>query len=211
MGRIYCVMGKSATGKDHIYRALLEDASLRLTPIVLYTTRPQREGEINGKEYYFTDISNLERLRAAGRIIEERVYATVSGDWYYFTADEGQIDPEKEDYLTIGTLDSYEKLKNYFGPEAVCPVYIETGDAQRLMRAISREQKQKTPKFREVCRRFLADEEDFSEQKLEKAGIVRRFANNTEIEDCIQEVRRYIMIPRSKAHGTLQACLRGCQ
>ena len=145
MGMIFCVMGKSATGKDHIYRALLADESLRLSPIVLYTTRPQREGETNGKEYFFTDTEHLEALRIAGRIIEERVYATVFGNWYYFTADEGQIDPEKNDYITIGTLQSYEKLKAYFGPERICPVYIEADDAIRLRRAIRREEKQAYP------------------------------------------------------------------
>ena len=198
MGRIYCIMGKSATGKDHVYRALLLDPSLGLRSIVLYTTRPMREGETEGKEYFFTDTAHLEALRAKGRIIEERVYATVFGDWYYFTADEGQIDLSAGDYLIIGTLSSYIKLKRYFGEENVCPVYIETEDGLRLKRSIRREEKQAVPSYREVCRRFLADEEDFSEEKLRSAGIRKRFSNNTELQTCIDAVRKMMEEDRRK-------------
>ena len=43
-------------------------------------------------------------------------------------------------------------------------------------------------RFTELCRRFLADCDDFSEEKLAAAGIVRRFSNNGDIEDCINEI-----------------------
>ena len=55
MGRIFCLMGKSSTGKDTIYKELLEEKKLDLHKIVPYTTRPIREGEKNGEEYFFTD------------------------------------------------------------------------------------------------------------------------------------------------------------
>ena len=47
-------MGKSASGKDSIYKKIRERLS-ELKPIVIYTTRPIREGEREGVEYYFTD------------------------------------------------------------------------------------------------------------------------------------------------------------
>ena len=53
MGKIFYIMGKSATGKDHLYEALAGREELRLNPIVLYTTRPIRSGEQNGREYFF--------------------------------------------------------------------------------------------------------------------------------------------------------------
>ena len=53
MGKIFCVMGKSATGKDTIYQRLLHKKELNLQKIVPYTTRPIREGEEHGREYYF--------------------------------------------------------------------------------------------------------------------------------------------------------------
>ena len=55
------------------------------------------------------------------------------------------------------------------------PLYIEVDDGLRLSRALERERKQTEPKYAEMCRRFLADCEDFTEEKIAEAGIVRRF------------------------------------
>ena len=92
---------------------------------------------------------------------------TVYGIWKYFTADDGQICLAESDYLMIGTLEAYEQIRNYFGTDKVCPVYVEVDDGLRLQRALDRERAQDQPKYAEMCRRFLADEEDFSEENLE--------------------------------------------
>lgn len=55
MGKIYYLMGKSASGKDHIYEHLIQETALDLKPFVLYTTRPIRSGEQDGREYFFVD------------------------------------------------------------------------------------------------------------------------------------------------------------
>ena len=193
MGTIFYIMGKSASGKDHIYTALLARKELNLKPIVLYTTRPMRQGEENGREYYFSDERHLEELRKAGRIIEERCYQKVRGPWYYFTADEGQIDLKKSDYLGIGTLESYEQMVRYYGRKVMVPVYIEVDDGIRLERALRRERKQKQPQYEEMCRRFLADQKDFSREKTARAGITRRFENNGTIQECIDEIAGFIL------------------
>lgn len=192
MGKIFYIMGKSASGKDHFFEALLRDPKLGLKPMVLYTTRPIRSSERNGREYFFVDEEKLVKLRLAGRIIEERVYQTIAGPWYYFTADEGQIDLDGGNYLGIGTLESFGKMKEYFGEERICPIYVETEDGIRLGRALKREEKQDPPAYAEMCRRFLADCEDFSEDRLKAAGIVRRFENNGAFEDCLREIAGYI-------------------
>ena len=197
MGRLFYIMGKSATGKDHVYRDLLKDTGLDLTPLVLYTTRPIRAGETDGKEYYFTDEAGLARLRREGKIIEERVYQTVQGPWYYFTADDGQLRLKEKDYLGIGTLESYEKLLEHFGIDVMVPLYIETEDGLRLERAMKREKKQNPPRYDEMCRRFLADCEDFSEEKVLHAGIGHRFLNNDRpLDEVTEEVKTYILEKR---------------
>ena len=192
MGKIFYIAGKSSSGKDTIYRRLLDCTDLRLETLVPYTTRPIRDGEENGREYFFTDEAELERLRAEGKIIEERMYSTFYGPWYYFTADDGQIDLVKHDYLGIGTLESYLKLKAYFGEQAMVPLYVEVDDGLRLSRALERERKQTEPKYAEMCRRFLADCEDFTEEKIAEAGIVRRFFNNSTPEDCFSEIQNFV-------------------
>lgn len=192
MGKIFYLMGKSASGKDHIYEYLKQQEALELHPMVLYTTRPIREGEQDGREYFFTDEEKLEELRKSNKIIEERMYQTVHGPWYYFTADDGQVDLEKNNYLGIGTLESYLKLKEYYGEDALCPLYVEVEDGIRLERALKRERKQQQPKYAEMCRRFLADCEDFSEEKIEQARIRKRFYNNGVIEDCFSEIQNFV-------------------
>lgn len=191
MGRIFCVMGKSATGKDTIYQRLLHKEELNLKKIVPYTTRPIREGEIEGREYHFCQESDVERLDKEGRIVELRAYDTVYGIWKYFTVDDGNIQLDEESYLLIGTLEAYVKIRDYFGAEKVTPIYIEVEDGERLMRAISREKEQDIPKYEEMCRRFLADAKDFSEENLAEAGIEKRFINLS-LEDTIAEIENYI-------------------
>lgn len=190
MSRIYYIMGKSASGKDTFYRAL-QECFPELRTITLYTTRPAREGEKDGGEYHFVTEEALERLRAAGKLIEQRTYQTVFGPWHYATVDDGNLDPGRADYLAIGTLESYGRMRKYFGEDAVVPLYIEVEDGERLKRAIAREETQEQPCYGEVCRRFLADSEDFSEENLAAAGITRRY-RNTDQSQCLEEMKREI-------------------
>ena len=190
MGKIYCVMGKSSSGKDTVYKKLKEQyKEFRL--IVPYTTRPIREGEKDGVEYYFVDPEQFRAMKEDGKVIESRSYNTKCGIWTYFTADDGQIDLSAADYLLIGTLVSYQALREYFGEEAIVPVYLEVEDGLRLARALERERRQEKPKYAEMCRRFLADEEDFSEENLIKSGITERFGNE-DFTECLNKIPRYI-------------------
>ena len=191
MGKIYYLMGKSASGKDHIYEHLIQETALDLKPFVLYTTRPIRSGEQDGREYFFVDEKRLSELREAGKIIEERMYSTVQGPWYYFTADDGQIDLDRSSYLVIGTLESYIQMKQYYPEGVLCPIYVEVEDGERLTRALEREKKEAFPRYAELCRRFLADCEDFSEEKIREAEIERRF-ENVNFQICLAEIENYM-------------------
>ena len=191
MGKLFYVIGKSATGKDTIFRELLEKAELGLKPLVLYTTRPMRAGEEQGVQYHFTDEAGLRKLETVGRVIELRSYDTVYGVWKYFTADTEATDLAQQDYLGIGVLESYLALRDYYGAERVVPLYIEVEDGERLQRALDRERAQQEPKYAELCRRFLADSEDFAEEKIAEAGIEKRFRNR-DLKESIEEISEYI-------------------
>ncbi len=192
-GRIFLLMGKSTSGKDTVYKNLIADEELNLKKVVPYTTRPRRSGETDGVQYFFKTEEDYLALKAEGKIIEERTYHTNYGEWRYFTADDGQIDLSSGDYLVIGTLESYCYIRDYFGKEKVEPLLIDVEARVRLQRAMHREEKQENPRYDEMCRRFLADEEDFSEDKIKDAGITRRFTNNDKIEDCINSIRARIL------------------
>ncbi|MCR5144518.1 MAG: guanylate kinase [Lachnospiraceae bacterium] len=191
MGKIFCIIGKSSTGKDTIYKRILEDKSLGLKQIVSYTTRPIRAGEVDGIEYHFCTEQEKEDLRSAGKVIEIRSYNTVHGAWNYFTVDDDQVDLSKNNYLIIGTLVSFVKIREYYGKDVVIPIYIEVEDGIRLTRALEREKKQESPKYEEMCRRFLADAKDFSEENMKKAGIDKVFENKN-LDDIENEIVGYI-------------------
>lgn len=187
MAKIYFVLGKSCSGKDTIFRRLKDDKTLGLKTVVGYTTRPMRAGEQDGVEYFFVDAKKLEELKRNGKVIECRDYDTVHGVWSYFTVDDGQIELENGDYLYIGTLESYEKMVEYYGKDTVIPIYIQVETGERLWRAVNRERSMSEPKYAELCRRFLADEEDFREENIEKAGINKRY-ENVDLEECIAQI-----------------------
>lgn len=187
MSKLFIIIGKSATGKDTIYKRLLDDKDLNLKSVVMYTTRPIRLSETNGVEYFFVDEDKLNELEKQNKIIEHRFYNTVHGIWHYFTVNDGQIDLDRYNYLMLGTLNSYGQIRDYFGEDKVIPIYIEVEDGIRLMRALLREQKQDKPKYAELCRRFLADDEDFSEENIARYGITKRYIN-MDIDKCVQEI-----------------------
>lgn len=184
-------MGKSASGKDTIYRRLIGEKEFDFRTLVPYTTRPMRSGEENGKDYFFTDEEGLLKLQQEKKVIELRTYQTVLGSWHYFTVDDGQVDLAQYDYLMVGTLESYRALRDYYSAEKVVPIYVAVDDGLRLQRALDRERAQDEPKYAELCRRFLADEADFSAEKLLEAGIERTF-DNTALEECLEQIRAFV-------------------
>ena len=192
MGKMVYLMGKSSTGKDTVYKELLAKEELKLNKVVPYTTRPIRAGEEQGEAYFFTDEDGYRMLEAQGKVIEARAYHTYHGLWRYFTVDDGSIDLKNHNYIIIGTLESFVKTVQYFGKDKVIPVLLEVDDGDRLQRALDRERRQDEPKYQELCRRFLADAEDFSEEKQEEAGITRKFSNDN-LEKCLSEIEDYLL------------------
>ena len=181
-------MGKSASGKDTIFKRLYKECP-RTKRLITYTTRPIRDGEENGVDYHYVDESVIEDYRKQGRLIEMRSYNTVQGLWIYATIDDCSVNLENRNYIIIGTLDSYKKIKEYYGAENVVPIFIELNDGIRLQRAINREMMQEKPQYAELCRRFLADEEDFSPMKLEAAVITKKYVNE-DLNKCIMEIKK---------------------
>lgn len=191
MGKIFCIMGKSATGKDTIYKRLLTDPDLNLNKIVTYTTRPIRAGEKPGEEYFFIDEAEADRLASLGKIVEMRAYNTVHGVWKYMTVEDESLDVSKGNFLVIGTPESFRQCREHFGEGVMVPVLVTVDDGARLERALKRERKQANPKYEEMCRRFLADAKDFSAEKLAEAGIDSSF-ENVDFETCYKEIAAFI-------------------
>ena len=191
------IIGKSATGKDTLYHRVVSDLQGEICEITMYTTRPIRSGEVDGGQYFFVNEDRYFELLNLGKIIEERAYNTIYGIWRYFTVDDGQFNLNEKNYIMMGTIEVYEKLKEYFGEPYVVPIYVEVENGVRLERALSRERAQREPKYTEMCRRFLADEQDFSEEKIEKAKISKRY-QNINLETCLEEIIKDIRFEINK-------------
>ena len=192
MGKIFFILGKSSSGKDTIFQKIKENNELGLKTVVGYTTRPMRENEVDGEEYFFVDRDRLEELKNEDKVIESRDYNTVHGIWSYFTVDDGQIDLDQDNYLYIGTLESYEQVRNFYGEDKVITIYIEVEQGERLRRAVLREIEQSEPKYEELCRRFLADEQDFREEEINRLGIKKKYMNE-DLDTCVDEIVKDIM------------------
>lgn len=198
-GRLFCLLGKSCTGKDTLYKMLMADPECALKSYVTYTTRPMRLGEVDGEDYFFVPVQKLEDFKVQGRLIEERIYNTVHGPWHYATVDDHQLEDACGDYLSIVTLEAFNRLKAYFGDQAIIPLYIDVPDAILLRRAMERTEKDHQPNYHELCRRFLADAKDFSEEALIQAGIGPEFIfKNVDLQDTFMHLKAAIIATRSK-------------
>lgn len=194
MKKIFVVMGKSSSGKDTLFKELIKASEdLNCTPYVPYTTRPMREGEENGVDYFFVNEDEFNSLIFENKMIEHRCYNTVHGIWKYGTVNDKQFETDSN-ILIILTLEGYNSLLNakIVSQTNIIPIYIEVEDGERLSRALSRERAQKQSKYKELCRRFIADSEDFSEDNLKKSNIIIRFQNDN-FENCLKSIKDYIL------------------
>ena len=163
MGKLFVLIGKSASGKDFLMSQILIDCP-HIKRLASYTTRPPRKGEENGREYFFVSDSFFEEKRREGKVVEERVKKTLKGEARYGTIAEGE-NFVGSSYIAIKDPEGAERLKEYYGEDNVVIILVTVDDGIRLMRAITREMSQQVPQYAELCERFLSDEEDFKEVK----------------------------------------------
>ena len=194
IGKIFMITGPSSSGKDAIYNGLREIFKDKLMPIVMYSTRPRRNGEINGREYHFIDDNKLKKLE--NKIIESRVYDVIvdnnSALWTYATVDDGTINLNKNNYIMVGPLKSVASMRKYFDDNRIIPFFIEVDQSIRIERAIAREQNG-NHNYNEMCRRWLADMEDFSKSKIEEAEYIFKVYNNSDLDSVLFNITKIII------------------
>lgn len=193
MGKIVILMGASNSGKDTIFARLIKENPYQLQKIVLCTTRPIRDGEVEAREYYFKTLLQMEEMKRQNQIIELRSYNTMHGIWHYFTGTQN-IDLTQNNYITINTLVGYDQFITYYGKDHILPILLQVDDGVRLQRALDRERTQANPKYEEMCRRFLADAKDFSLENIQKRNIPQDniIDNSNDFEDTLQEVNKVL-------------------
>lgn len=182
MNRIFCLVGKSCSGKDSLCARILERHP-ELVPVIPHTTRPRRTGEADGQQYHFVTQEQLRQYEAEGRVIEKREYHTVQGLWTYFTL-RFALDAHR---LLITTLEGATALMDCYGPDKVQMVYLHVDDHTRLLRCLEREECQEHPDYTELCRRFLADQEDFSQERLAQFPALHTINTREPLECCLAQ------------------------
>jgi len=151
--QVVALIGKAGAGKDTIQRATCKAHPDIFNPIISCTTRPPREGEIDGEAYHFLTLNEFTRKVLNGEMLE----ATEFRDWFYGTSIEA-LAPDK---INLGVFNPAGISALLESPDiAVTVVYVNASDKERLMRYLSRED---NPDCAEMCRRYFTDEEDFAD------------------------------------------------
>ena len=181
MKRLFMICGEAGTGKDTILRKVVSSAPAHFNEIVSYTTRPPREGEIDGINYHFVTGDKFAEMVVNGEMIE----ASVFNDWCYGTAKSTMVD----DKINIGVFNPegiYSILESSFSEDSeITPFRVVASDKQRLIRQLNREQ---YPDINEIIRRYSTDNNDFLDLDFYYIPLV----NETEkdIQDAVDRILR---------------------
>ena len=155
MKYIIALFGKSSSGKDTILK-YLKNKYPTINSIIHCTTRPKRDYEKEGEDYFFLSYSDFTKKVINGDMIEAYSF----NNWFYGTENKDI----KEDTLNIGVF-NLESLKCLSQQDInILPIYVEASDKIRLLRSLNREE---NPDCNEICRRFIADEKDFNLNNLD--------------------------------------------
>jgi guanylate kinase len=171
---IIALIGKSASGKDSLLHQIVAE-NPNLNKIVNYTSRPQREGEIDGVDYRFVNKSEIYDLIFGHRML---LY-TWFNHWFYGTP----ISTLSRDKINIGIFNPAGIQELYEDEDVDLQVYyITASDKTRLLRQLDREE---NPDIKEIIRRWQTDDEDFADLPFEYTEI----SNDGTIEEALTQLR----------------------
>lgn len=173
--KILALFGKSASGKDTIQNYIVENYPTLTNKVVSCTTRPPRQGEQEGIDYYFLNSEQfLQRVNN-----QDVLEYTTFRNWYYGTTID-QLDKSK---INVGVFNPGGIRHLLADPRLdVKAIYVQASGKIRLLRSLNREA---SPDCREICRRFLTDEEDFKDLSDIEYDIWDN--NKTEADSAISE------------------------
>ena len=133
-GVAFLVGGPSGAGKTTLVHMALQNPNIRhlLSPYVLYTTRPMRDGEINGVDYLFISTEEFEDMVQQGKI-----FYTIKYDRHQYGYSVKLIDDlaNGESFIVIvGPSDATRTLQGTL-PHAVL-IWVDVSDPEMLKRRL---------------------------------------------------------------------------
>ena len=179
---ILILTGKTCSGKNAVSDKLINEHGFHR--VITYTTRPMRNGEVNGETYHFVNTDDFMQKMKSGFFAEWKAYTTTEGVWYYGTAME---DLEKADDKTVVILtpDGYRDIKGKVDCKVVS-IYLYANNATIKKRLMVRGDDPK-----EAERRVLHDNEDFKGIENEVDRIVYNNESDT-IDGAVQKILKYV-------------------
>ena len=179
---VLALFGKSGAGKDTILKASCAAHPDTLHPIVSCTTRPPREGEVDGVDYHFLTPDDFTTKALKGEMLEVSRFR----DWFYGT----ELSTLSADKINIGVFNITGINSLLENPSLnVIPIEIYCDDKVRLIRCLNRETK---PDCSEICRRFFTDKEDFAHLNFYYGVVMSEECNSNDIYEC-QSYPRYML------------------
>lgn len=192
---IIAICGKAGAGKDTLLRKIMqiENTKMFLHEIVSCTTRPPREGEVDGVNYHFMTNEEFAQKILKGEMLE----ATIFNDWCYGTA--------------LQSLDVNKVNIGVFNPEGIETLlqdfrinlrayYVDVPGKERLIRQLNREE---SPDVDEIIRRYKADEEDFMDLDFNYYTVFNDDKKNTMIETASDIIHYALSVPRTQGQEQL--------
>ena len=176
MGINIVVLGGTGVGKDYLVNKVIE--RYNLNKVITSTTRPIREGEIDGVTYHFlTEEEFMNKLKNK-EFIETKKYNTVKGVWYYGTSKKDICD---KNTIIILDKEGFLKYKKYV-PDCIS-IYVENIDqTDRFFKALKRMKHITMEDVDEVYRRIKTDEEKFLNINNIVDFVVPQTYNETTLE-----------------------------
>lgn len=185
--KIIGIIGEAGCGKDTLMKECLKRIK-NLNPIISYTTRPMRENEKEGIDYYFIDNETFSKKLDDFEIIE----ATVFNDWCYGVG----VNTLSKDKFNIGVFnpEGIEHLLEFQDIE-LYPIYLAVTPKNRLMRQLKRED---NPNVDEIIRRYNTDKKDFKNLSF-NYGILE---NNkpSDLHKAVEKIRAMIRVTKDKEY-----------
>lgn len=189
MNKIICIMGKSASGKDTIAKALLRNSEMLL--LTKCTTRPMRKEESELNPYHFVTEETVN-----DEMIGISFYERTDGGFYYGFMKQ-KLD--NQDYIAVVDPSQVPELCRFYQGKEIILIIVETDEESRILHAINREEKN-DKNYEELCRRIVADANDFSEDNetfknaCNSVSWVLRFYNDYQMtpDELSLEILSYI-------------------
>ena len=189
MYKIIALIGEAGSGKDRLMKEVLAAAPEQFNEIISCTTRPKRQGEVEGINYYY-----LTPEQFAYKVLNyEMLEATAFNDWCYGTS----YDALRSGVPNIGVFnpDGIRALLEHNDIELTV-FRVICSDKTRLLRQLHREE---APNVDEIIRRYGTDKQDFSDLEFDTINI-----SNEKLEDipvAIAKILSSVEIPSSQGQN----------